>query len=157
MRLFHVSDSPAISEFFPKSVTGEDPVVWAVDEKHLGNYLFPRDCPRVSFLSEKGHRILYVEDSWKERIRQSTIWVYEMPVQSFEIIDAIAGYFVSRKAIIPLNCRQIDDPTAALVETGSELHVVPSLWPIYDHVVSMDIEFSCIRMRNAGPRKIGLP
>ncbi|WAC18039.1 hypothetical protein OVA24_12400 [Luteolibacter sp. SL250] len=136
---------------------GESPVVWAVDEKHLANYLFPRDCPRVSFLSEKGHRIIHVENSWKERIRQSAIWVYEMPGENFESADAIAGYFVSREAVIPLDCRQIDDPTAALEETGSELHVVSSLWPIFDQVVSTQVEFSCIRMRNAEPRKIGPP
>jgi len=152
MRLFHVSDSPGISQFFPRSIAGEDPFVWAVDEKHLANYLFPRDCPRVSFLSEEGHRIIYVEVSWKERIRRSTIWLYEMPGETFESNDAVAGYHVSREAIVPLNCRQIDDPTAELEEAGSELRMVPSLWPIYDQVVSTQAEFSCIRMRNAEPR-----
>ena len=152
MRLFHVSDLPGIIRFSPRSREGQSPAVLAVDEEHLANYFFPRDCPRVSFLSEKGQRVIYLEDSWKDRIRQSTIWVYEMPGETFQSVDAIAGYFVSREAIAPLNCRQIDNPTVELSEAGSELHMVPSLWPIYDQVVSTRIEFSCIRMRNAEPR-----
>jgi hypothetical protein len=54
LRLFHVSEKPAIAIFNPRlvpspdtGVTGE--VVWAVDEDHLPNYLLPRDCPRVTF------------------------------------------------------------------------------------------------------------
>ena len=51
-RLFHVSEDPAIEDFHPRpsSVAPEvGPIVWAVAESHLPNYLLPRDCPRVTF------------------------------------------------------------------------------------------------------------
>jgi hypothetical protein len=51
MIVYHVSDQIGITLFEPRpaperSVVIGD-VVWAVDEKHLPNYLLPRDCPRV--------------------------------------------------------------------------------------------------------------
>src|ERR1044071_6131127 len=48
--LFHVSEEPAIKLFEPRpSKYVPDPVVWAIDEARLHNYLMPRDCPRVTY------------------------------------------------------------------------------------------------------------
>ncbi|WP_425494640.1 DUF6886 family protein [Luteolibacter pohnpeiensis] len=154
MRLFHVSDFSGITRFIPQSSQGEIPFVWAIDEDHLPNYLFPRQCPRVSYLSSNGHRIIYVEESWIDRIRESFIWIYQMPVEGFRLFDPTAGYFVSSNTIKPMSCRPINDLVAALLEYKAELFVVPSLWPIFDQVTSTQSEFSCIRMRNAQPRRI---
>ena len=52
--LYHISDEAGIVRFDPRDpsrpVDGRpDPVVWAIDEAHLPNYLLPRECPRVTF------------------------------------------------------------------------------------------------------------
>ena len=53
-RLYHVSDQPGIPLFEPRPVRAGHPrgdlppVVWAVGERLLHNYLLPRDCPRVT-------------------------------------------------------------------------------------------------------------
>jgi len=154
MRLFHVSDSSGIERFIPQASQGETPLVWAIDEDHLPNYLFPRQCPRVSYLSSGGHRVIHVEESWIDRISQSRIWLYQMPPDDFRLSDPTAGYFVSSGIINPLSCRPINDLIGALLEYRVELFVVPSLWPIFDQVTSAQSEFSCIRMRNAQPRQI---
>ena len=50
--LYHVSENPNISIFEPRlGPSCDHPVVWAIDEGHLRNYLLPRDCPRVTFFA----------------------------------------------------------------------------------------------------------
>jgi hypothetical protein len=49
-RLFHVSEQANIGRFDPRpSEFASVPVVWAIDDARLRNYLVPRDCPRVTF------------------------------------------------------------------------------------------------------------
>lgn len=51
-RLFHVSEDSGIEVFEPRPAAlfpNLGPVVWAVAESHLVNYLLPRECPRVTF------------------------------------------------------------------------------------------------------------
>ena len=54
-RLYHVSDRPDIALLEPRAVRPHHPlqdmppVVWAIGERLLHNYLLPRDCPRVTF------------------------------------------------------------------------------------------------------------
>ena len=50
--LWHVSEDPTLRRFEPHLRPGHDadePVVWAVDTRHLPLYWFPRDCPRATF------------------------------------------------------------------------------------------------------------
>ena len=53
MRIFHVSEDENISVFEPRVPKRTDieatPIVWAVSEERLTNYLVPRECPRVGF------------------------------------------------------------------------------------------------------------
>ena len=47
---FHVSEAADIERFDPRpSALTHEPVVWAIDEERLRNYLVPRDCPRVTY------------------------------------------------------------------------------------------------------------
>ncbi len=49
-RLFHISEEPGIERFEPReSDYTNEPVVWAIEEARLCNYLLPRDCPRVTY------------------------------------------------------------------------------------------------------------
>ncbi|WP_404458886.1 DUF6886 family protein [Oceanobacillus kapialis] len=54
MKLFHVSEEKAISIFQPRVPERIDldkrrPLVWAISEEQLPNFLTPRNCPRVCF------------------------------------------------------------------------------------------------------------
>jgi hypothetical protein len=164
--LFHVSEEAGIARFEPKSIDGvAEPRVWAIDDNHLRNYLVPRDCPRVTYSARMntastdverflGRRpaVLAIEEFWLERLRSARLFCYELPVESFELEDASAGYFVSRVAVTPTLVRIIDDCAAALLERGVELRVVSNLWSLHDAVRASSLEFSMIRMRNASPR-----
>ena len=61
MRLFHVSEEGNIGVFHPrlplrKDLPADVGLVWAIDEKHLPNFLTPRNCPRVCFHDCNLHR-----------------------------------------------------------------------------------------------------
>jgi hypothetical protein len=163
--LFHVSEEPGIERFEPRpSPSSDTPVVWAIDEERLRNYLFPRECPRVTYYAGRqttagdverflgsSTAVVAVEGGWLERIRSVRLYCYEMPPRTFACVDECAGYFVSREVVVPAGVRIVDDAVAALLERGVELRFLPNLWPLRDGVVSSTLQFSLIRMRNALP------
>lgn len=172
LRLFHVSEDGGIERFVPRlppngSVGIEEPVVWAVEEARLVNYLLPRDCPRVTFYAGdhttvadaerllgpgRPKSVVAIEAGWLARVRAAVLYLYAMPGAGFTEIDRCAGYWVSRAAVVPFGRTVVTDCLAAILERGAELRVMPSLWALHDSVVASTLEFSCIRMRNARPR-----
>jgi len=169
-RLFHVSEQAGIARFAPRlpptpRATVQTPVVWAVDEAHLPNYLVPRDCPRVAFqlASETtardrevffgaagAPRVVAIEGAWFERASSTPLWVYEFAPDGFVCGDATAGYFVCATTVTPIGCRRIESPLTELLACGVELRVLPSLRELAAAVAASSLAFSCIRMRNAG-------
>lgn len=169
MRLFHLSEQAGIKVFHPRSAphssaSVDSPVVWAVDEAHLVNYLLPRDCPRVTFTAGPGtstddaekflgvsgaKRVVAVEDGWLERIRTQHLIRYEFDPAGFELNDAIAGYWISRYSVTPLSEVVLEDSLKELLSCDVELRVMGSLWPLRESVIHSSLEFSIIRMRNA--------
>jgi hypothetical protein len=164
--LFHVSEEPGIERFEPRpSPYAGGPVVWAIDADRLRNYLLPRDCPRVTYYTGpdtaaadverflgSSPAVIAVEAGWLERLRSCRLYCYHLPPETFARIDECAGYFVSRRPVVPTQVEVVDDLLAALLGRGVELRFVPSLWPLRDAVVSSTLRFSLIRMRNALPR-----
>jgi len=165
--LYHISEEADIARFEPRTAAGIDhPVVWAVDDEHMRNYLLPRDCPRVTYYADAqtdaadiagflGPRVavVAVEKSWLERIRRTILFRYHLPETTFRCVDPNAGYFHSLEPVIPERVERIDDPPAALQLRGIELSVVPSLWSLHDAVAKSTLRFSMIRMRNANARE----
>jgi hypothetical protein len=166
--VFHVSEDPDIEVFEPRSPAGGgEPLVWAVDDDHLRNYLVPRDCPRVAYSAGPGttaadrdrflgasSAVLAIETGWLERMRSCSLQCYHLPGDAFELADRSAGYFVSRVAVKPLAVQVIENAASALKARGVELRVQPSLWPLRDAVIESTLEFSIIRWRNAAPREV---
>ena len=117
MRLFHISEESNIGVFEPRTPTREDldesvPLVWAVDEHRLPNFLVPRNCPRVTYhvgantlqedidnyFSSPGIRhVVIIESKWFETMKNTTLFLYEFKLDDFKLQDAIAGYYVSIK------------------------------------------------------------
>jgi hypothetical protein len=80
------------------------------------------------------------------------LYLYEMPSYGFTAVDAGAGHFVSRAAVVPSAVSRVDDLLAEPARRDVELRITPSLWPLRDAVVASTLQFSVIRMRNARPR-----
>lgn len=165
-RLFHVSDDPHIATFVPRPseiFPNLGPVVWAVDEPHLPNYLLPRDCPRITFEATNGTsaadrerfgaresgRVVIIETTWLPVVNSATLHLYELPTDPFELNDQSAGYWVSRAEVVPRSVSRISDLPTAIVKRGAELRIVKSLWELHDEVTHSTLNFSIIRMRNA--------
>ena len=168
MVVYHVSEEANIGVFEPRSgVTANEPLVWAIDEERLHNYLVPRDCPRVTFyagptttiadrerLLGSSQAVVAIESHWLERVRSCRLFCYAFCSATFVPYDETAGYFVSRTAAKPLSVICIDDPVSALVQRGVELRVLPNLWSLREAVIGSTVKFSIIRWRNASPRPI---
>lgn len=169
MPLYHVSEEAGIARFEPRpSPTphpgAPNPVVRAVSDRLLHNYLLPRDCPRVTFYrgpesmpadvdrlvgGTSASHVLAIESGWLDRVRAARLYLYELPEATFRSIDPGAGYLVSEAAVEPLGVEVVDDLLGALVERGVELRVMPSLSKLRDAVVASSLKFSIIRWRNA--------
>ncbi|WP_337588357.1 DUF6886 family protein [Paenibacillus gorillae] len=84
--LYHISEESDIAQFSPRppaAYPGMSPVVWALDEAHLVNYLFPRECPRVIYALSDG-----VSDGDQER---------------FFLLYDCKGHYCNRKRLVREN------------------------------------------------------
>jgi hypothetical protein len=169
-RLFHISEETGIGLFVPRpspsffaAIKGD--VVYAISGKLLHNYLLPRDCPRVTYYANdatspedrerflgqsKAPFVVAIEAGWYQRVRDTVLYCYEFPVETFSLLDECAGYFISYEAVTPASERRIDDIFAELLGRGHiELRLLPELWTLGNEVVKSSLSFSLIRMRNA--------
>jgi len=129
--LFHVSEDGTIERFeprpLPEGTTLTEPVVWAIDEERLPNYLLPRECPRVTFYAHPNSspddvarllgpsgatHVVAIEAVWFERAAGTPLHVYELPGTDFRLLDEGAGYYVSPTAVVPSAVqRRSSDPS----------------------------------------------
>jgi hypothetical protein len=163
--LFHISEEAGISRFEPRSSEyTADPVVWAIDDERLRNYLLPRDCPRVTYyagsqttaadrerLLGSASAVVAIEEGWLDRVRRCRLYCYHLSPDTFECIDKCAGYFVSKVPVVVTSVDVIDGPIFELRRRHVEIRILPNLWSLRDAVVASSLQFSIIRMRNALP------
>jgi hypothetical protein len=171
--LFHISDNPDITRFDPRPAPSPNAgqsgaMVWAIDRDHLHNYLLPRDCPRVTFYALPGSSaedvarligysraryIVAIEACWLPAVRRQHLYCYELPPDTFTIVDPGAGYYISRVGVVPRAVTPIHDLLEALLAHDVELRVMRSLWKLHDAVIASTLQYSIIRMRHAQPRE----
>jgi hypothetical protein len=162
--LWHVSEDPAIDVFHPHHSelhTLDEPLVWAVGSDYAWLYWFPRDCPRACFNAkedttdedvdrwldgDRTRRVSVIESAWLERFRSARVYAYRLPPDSFEPWDK---FFISRQTVVPLEVVELGDLLARHADSGNELRIAPSLYPLWDEVIETTLDFSGIRLRNA--------
>lgn len=170
MRLFHVSEDPGIHKFIPRTPTRDDlkkdiPLVWAINENKLANYLFPRNCPRIiysktamnqdslgMFSSETVESVITVEKSWLDTILNTTLYIYEFGIDNFHLQDAVAGYYTSMCTEVPINKVTIQHPLIELTKYNIELRLVDYLDDMKENNLVKAFDFSMIKMNNARKR-----
>ena len=165
--LFHISDDPGISRFEPRyNARLDESLVWAIDDVHLHTYFVPRQCPRVTFYARPDSApedverlmggtsakfVVALESRWMPELLAARLYRYDLSPEPFEMLDAGAGYYVSREPVTPLSMTPIPDLLAALLARDVELRVMPSLWKLREQVIASTLQFSIHRMRNAAP------
>jgi len=142
----------------------ETPLVWAIDEDHLTNFLTPRDCPRVGyhvtpettladrqrfFTSPTHMHGLVIEDGWFSVIQNTTLWLYEFDPSLFELQDAAAGYYVAKTVQTPIGKYCITDCFGELFRRDTEVRIVSNLRAIAEDVQKSTLDWSLCRMNNA--------
>lgn len=167
--LWHVSEDAAIARFEPQLIETRpdgEPLVWAVDTRHLPLFWFPRDCPRATFWADGGttnedgerflcgaaSRVHAIESAWLDRVRSARVVAYRLPKGRFEPHSEVGGYWISPEPVEPLELVELGDLLTRHASAGIELRVVPNLWPLWERVTASTLEFSGIRLRNAGTR-----
>lgn len=166
--LWHVSEDASLERFEPhRAATAltDDPLVWAVDTRHLPLFWFPRDCPRGTFWADSettpddaerfllgtSTRVHATEAAWLERIRSVRVLAYRLPEESFAPHPEVGGYWISRAAVEPLELVELGDVLALHAGAGIELRLVPNLWPLWERVIASTLQFSGCRLRYAQP------
>jgi hypothetical protein len=166
VNLFHLSDAGDIARFEPPpSAYTDEPVVWAIAQERIANYLTPRDCPRVCFRAGPestradierflggDEAVVAIEAGWLGPLQAARLYRYDMPGEDFVLQDQGAGYWVARDPVVPLDVHLVDDLPGAIAATGAALRVLPALWTLHDAVRTSSLVFSMIRMRNATER-----
>ena len=170
--LFHISDNPGIARFDPRpapspSAGQSGSMVWAIDRDHLHNYMLPRNCPRVTFYAlpnslpedvarlmgySSAKYIVAIEARWLPAVRSERLYCYELPPDTFTVVDPGAGYYISRMSVVPRAVTPINDLLDTLLAHDVELRVMRSLWKLHDAVIASSLQYSIIRMRYAQPR-----
>jgi hypothetical protein len=163
-RLYHVSETPGLTQFEPRPDARGRNLVWAIGEARLHNYLLPRDCPRVTyyatatttaadraafFSASPAESVVAIETRWLEALRTTPLHIYEFASAPFVLEDTIAGYYVCPHTVTPISHQVVANPLQALLQRPIELRLVSSLFALRDRVIESSLGFSIIRMRNA--------
>jgi hypothetical protein len=164
--LWHVSEDPSIRRFEPHTRPEhalDEPLVWAIDTRHLPLYWFPRDCPRATFWATSGtsdddverflsgdrsRRVHVIETAWLDRMRTTRVVAYRMPEATFEPWDR---FWISRSTVDPVELVELGDLLDRHASAQVELRIAPDLLGLWDDVVASSLDFSGIRLRNATP------
>ena len=156
--LLHFSEDPSIRAFVPHvAATAQQPeaYVWAVDALNSPCYWFPRQCPRVcSWATDPGAvepRVHAVEERRLPTIRATTLWAYRFDAGDFEPFGDRPHAHVATRPVEPLGPPvEVGDLAGLHADHGIELLVLPELEEHFAGVRDRGLEFSAIRMGNAG-------
>lgn len=170
--VLHFSEDPTITRFEPHVArTAQQPeaYVWALGPKHAPCYWFPRQCPRGTAWvgpqttepdrerivgSGSGDRVHAVEYGWVDRIRTTRLYAYRFAIEpSFRPFpsESASHAYVSTEAVTPLGPPEpVGDLLARHEAAGIQLRVLADLRPFWEAVRASTLEFSGIRLANAG-------
>ncbi|SFD58149.1 hypothetical protein SAMN05216378_0519 [Paenibacillus catalpae] len=172
MKLFHFSEESSIDVFVPRvkaNRTDMPPVVWAIDEEHQFTFFFPRDCPRIVFTrsaritaedeqkffgTTSSDIVITVETGWYERMKQTTLYRYELRPESFVLFDECAGYYTSTETQTPITVQPLPHLLDLLMKHGIEVRFTPDLHPLREAILSSSLtDFGIHRFQNAKAHK----
>lgn len=158
MQLFHFSHENDITTFRPKIKENRinmPPVVWAIDDEHQFTFFFPRNCPRIVYtkskdISEKDYDrffgttsadiVISVESTSFNSIMKSTLYRYELPVDTFSLFDETAGYYISYEEVKPIRMEAIDNGLERLMEMNIEVRFTPDLNTVRTELLQSTIQ-----------------
>ena len=125
--------------------------VWTVDVLNAPSYWFPRQCPRVCSWGEGVARVHAIEAAWLATLRATTLYAYRFAAADFEPFGERPHAHVATHPVAPLGPPvEVGDLVGLHAHHGIELRVLPELEEHFAAVRERGLEFSAIRMGNAG-------
>lgn len=168
MKLFHFSEESSIEVFVPRVKENRKdmpPVVWAIDDAHEFTFFFPRDCPRIVYtrtagMTDKDNEkffgltgsdiVVTVETDWFERIKRTTLYRYRLPVDTFQLFDETAGYYISPQTVQPIEIDPINNLLERLMDLNIDVRFTPNLHPLRNAILHSSLQdFGIHRFANA--------
>ena len=107
---------------------------------------------RRFFMSPTTSFAIVIESKWFDRMRNTTLYLYEFDIADFQLLDDVAGYYVAKTAQIPIAKYRLDDLFTELIKHNVEIRVTVNLWNFAAEVKESTLNWSLCRMRNAQPR-----
>jgi hypothetical protein len=162
--LWHVSEDASLSHFEPHHApehARDEPLVWAIDTRHLPLYWFPRECPRATFWAvssttpadidtflggDRLRRVHIVEPGWLDRMRTTRVVAYRMPDGTFERWDR---FWISHGPVVAVEQVDLGDLVELHARARIELSTEKELLTLWERVIASTLDFSGIRLRNA--------
>ncbi len=95
--------------------------------------------------------VVAIEARWLPEVQKQCLYQYEFDSESFTCVDQVAGYWISRKPVVPVAEIKIDHVLSAMLEHDVELRIMPSLWKLREAVINSTLGYSIIRMHKAQP------
>jgi len=158
--LLHFSEDPSVRDFAPHvAATAQQPeaYVWTVDALNSPCYWFPRRCPRVcswdASLEADVPRVHAIEEAWLPTMRATTLYAYRFAAGDFEPFGERPHAYVATHPVAPLGPPEEvekNDLVELHADHGIELVALPDLVAHFAGVRERGLEFSGIRMGNAG-------
>ncbi|QSR31670.1 hypothetical protein CFI00_14395 [Nocardioides sp. S5] len=152
--VLHFSEDAAIERFVPHvAATAQQPeaYVWSVDALNAPCYWFPRQCPRVCSWGDGVQRVHAIEDAWLDAMRATRLYAYRFAATDFEAFGDRPHAHVTTRPVSPLGPPdEVGDLVRLHHEQGIELLVLPDLDDHFAGVRAQGLEFSGIRLGNAG-------
>ena len=71
-----------------------------------------------------------------------------MPPEPFDVVED-DRFYVASTTVDAIERVELGDLLARHAETGNELRITPSLYPLWEKVIQTSLDFSGIRLRNA--------
>lgn len=171
MKLYHVSEESDITKFIPRIPVRDDidkskGLVWAINEFYLPNFFTPRECPRVTyystdkttesdiarFFSSCSRHCVVIEQKWYERMKNTTLYLYEFDARNFYLQDKNAGYYVSENVEVPIDKIKLSDLFDELFKKDIEVRIINNLWILRDAIIESTLNYSICDMIFAQPR-----
>ncbi|WP_020530872.1 DUF6886 family protein [Flexithrix dorotheae] len=174
INLYHTSTKQGLTSIIPKNnnhfgIKFPQPVVWAVEKHSKPLFLFPQNCPRISFRVDAktssddrkkfkeeyaSNQVIIIESKWYEILQNQPLYQYELNSGNFNLEKPSLGLYSSLQSAEILNQKLISNPIAEIISLNIELKITPSLWKTFDYLSKFTYQTFFINLKNASPRMI---